>query len=132
MRVFVTKAFKRFARKNRIDDETLLEAVDKALSGLIDADLGHGLIKQRISRPGQGTRGGYRVIIAFDPQREHAVFQFGFAKSDCENVSDDDEASLKEAAEILLALSADDLEKLLANGALFEILRGDDGEEEEG
>lgn len=52
MRVFVTKAFRRFQRKERIDDETLCEAISRAELGLIDADLGSGLIKQRVARVG--------------------------------------------------------------------------------
>jgi hypothetical protein len=31
---------------------------------LVDAELGSGLIKQRVSRKGQGKSGGYRTIIA--------------------------------------------------------------------
>lgn len=52
LRVFVTKAFRRFQRKERIDGETLCEAISRAELGLIDADLGSGLIKQRVARVG--------------------------------------------------------------------------------
>lgn len=51
MRVFVTKAFARFARKERLDEERLCEAITRAESSAIDADLGGGLIKQRVARP---------------------------------------------------------------------------------
>jgi hypothetical protein len=47
VRVFVTKSFRRFQRKERIADAALSEAVRRAERGLVDADLGHGLIKQR-------------------------------------------------------------------------------------
>ena len=40
-------------------------AIETAGRGLIDADLGGGLIKQRVARPGQGKRGGFRMMIAF-------------------------------------------------------------------
>lgn len=63
MRVFKTKWFDRFVRKNNINDFMLLDAVDRSLKGLIDADLGGGLIKQRVSRAGQGKSRGYRTII---------------------------------------------------------------------
>ena len=43
----------------------LLEAVQRAESGQVDADLGGGVIKQRIARLGQGRSGGYRSIILF-------------------------------------------------------------------
>ena len=44
----------RFARREGITDRSLLEAIERAESGLIDADLGDGLIKQRIARKGKG------------------------------------------------------------------------------
>ncbi len=55
MRVFVTKQFGRFARAEGMSDEKLCQAIKRAESGLIDADLGGGLIKQRVARPGTGT-----------------------------------------------------------------------------
>jgi hypothetical protein len=55
----------RFARKSRISDELLVEAIRRAERGLIDADLGGGVIKQRVGREGQGRSGGYRTLIAF-------------------------------------------------------------------
>jgi hypothetical protein len=50
MRVFMTKPFVRFASRERIADEELCEAVRRAERGLIDADLGGGVIKQRLAR----------------------------------------------------------------------------------
>jgi hypothetical protein len=50
--VFKTKEFERFARRERI-------TVHRAQRGLVDADLGGGLIKQRVPRAGQGRSGGY-------------------------------------------------------------------------
>ena len=50
--VFRTKAFGRFQRRERIGDQALCEAVSRAERGLVDADLGHGLIKQRVALPG--------------------------------------------------------------------------------
>jgi len=54
MRVFKTKPFARFASREGITDEELCEAVYQAERGLIDADLGGGVIKQRLAREGQG------------------------------------------------------------------------------
>ena len=50
MRVFKTKWFVRFARREEISDKALREAVERAEHGLIDADLGGGLIKQRVAK----------------------------------------------------------------------------------
>jgi hypothetical protein len=63
--VFATKVFAWFARNERLDDRRLCEAVARASRGLVDADLGGNLFKQRIARPGRGRSGGYRTIIAF-------------------------------------------------------------------
>jgi hypothetical protein len=85
VRIFKTKEFARFARRERIDDARLCDAVERAGKGLIDADLGGGLIKQRIARPRQGRSGGYRTLMAFRP-RDRTVFVYGFAKSERDNI----------------------------------------------
>ena len=85
MQVFVTKSFRRFQRKERISNQALWQAIERANAGTIDADLGQGLIKQRVARPGQGRSGGYRTIIAYR-SGHRAFFLFGFAKSVLANV----------------------------------------------
>jgi hypothetical protein len=65
MRIFKTKEFTRFARRERIADEALCDAIERAESGLIDADLGGNLIKQRVARPGQGRSGGHRLSATY-------------------------------------------------------------------
>ena len=89
MQVFKTKEFIRFARREKITDARLCEAVDRAARGLIDAGLGGGLIKQRIARPGRGRSGGYRIFMAFR-SGHRAVFIYGFAKSERENIGPDE------------------------------------------
>ncbi len=61
----MTRAFGQFARKERLEDRVLCEAIERAERGIVDADLGGGVIKQRVARPGQGRSGGYRTLIAF-------------------------------------------------------------------
>ena len=63
MRIFKTRWFARFARKARISDTMLTDAIREAEKGLIDGKLGRGLIKKRVARTGKGKRGGYRTII---------------------------------------------------------------------
>ena len=83
MRAFKTKWFTRLARREGIADESLRDAIARAERGLIDADLGGGLIKQRIARLGSGRSGGYRILIAYRA-KDRVVFFFGFAKKDQE------------------------------------------------
>jgi hypothetical protein len=64
MRIFKTKWIARFVRRERIDDEGLKEAIARPERGIIDADLGGGLIKQRVARPGQGRSGGFCMFVA--------------------------------------------------------------------
>jgi hypothetical protein len=112
--------FERFARKERLADSALREAVQRADSGLVDADLGGGVVKQRVARPGKGKSGGYRTLILFR-QGDRAIFAFGFAKSAQANISKADLALLKDAAAEALEWSGDELDRLVASGTLVEI-----------
>ncbi len=120
MRIFKNTWFERFARKERIGDEALCEAVARADRGLVNADLGGGLVKQRVARPGAGRSGGYRTLIFFRAS-DRAVFAFGFAKKDRGNIDADDEARLKKAAKVTLDLTEHDMERLVVAGTLIEV-----------
>lgn len=125
-RIFKNGWFQRFARKEQLTDQMLRQAVQRAESGLVDADLGGGVIKQRIARPGQGRSGGYRTLILF--QRDNrAIFAFGFAKSAQANISKADMELLRNAATEAFGWSSNELDQLVASGALMEI---DDEHEE--
>ena len=101
MRVFKTKEFKRFARKEKISDDDLCAAIARAERGLVDANLGHGLIKQRIPRKGQGRSGGFRTIIA-SRHGDRCFFVYGFAKNEMDNIADDNlKAAIKYAAALM-------------------------------
>jgi hypothetical protein len=102
--------------------------VQRAESGLIDADLGGGVIKQRVARPGKGKSGGYRTLILFR-QGDRAIFAFGFAKSAQANISKADLALLKEAATEVLGWSDKELDRLVKAGTLVEIENGNDDQE---
>jgi hypothetical protein len=104
MRVFVTRSVARFVKAEGITNDRLVDAIARAERGLIDADLGGGLIKQRIARQGQGKRGGWRRLIAYR-QGQRSVFLLGFAKSDLDNISPDQLASFKTLATGLLTAS---------------------------
>lgn len=104
-----------------------MEAIVRAERGLVDADLGGGVIKQRVARAGQGRSGGYRTLILFR-QGDRAIFAFGFAKSRQENISQADLAVLRKAADEALGWSKDDMDRLVSTGALVEIEHGQDDE----
>ena len=121
MRIFKTKAFARFARKARLADRTLVEAVDRAGRGLIDADLGGGVIKQRIARPSGGKSGGFRTIIVFRVG-SRAFFVHGFAKSEQDNIRDDELTAFKMLAARLLAFDEAALAQAMAAGVVMEVI----------
>ena len=125
MRVFVVKAFSRFQRKERIEDDALRDAIDRAERGLVDADLGNGLIKQRVARQGQGRSGGYRTILAYR-ESELAFFLKGFAKSSQANITGGDKKLLVNQAKALMGADADLIETLILDGDLSEVDYDDD------
>ena len=129
MRVFKIRWFSRFARSERIVDESLREAVACAGRGLVDADLGGGLIKQRVARQGRGRSGGYRTIIAYRAG-ERAVFLYGFAKSERENIEPDDLDDLRLLACGWLEATPERIEAAPEDGAIQEVERGNDEEAE--
>ena len=104
MRIIKNIWFERFARKERITDAMLRKAIQAAEQGLIDADLGGGVIKQRIARPGQGKSGGYRSIILFK-SGDRALFVYGFAKSDQDNITAREIQAFRTLAAHFLAMS---------------------------
>jgi hypothetical protein len=104
LRVFKNAWFGRFARKQKIPDAVLRQAVERIERGQIDADLGGGVVKQRIARPGKGKSKGFRTIILFR-QSKRAVFVYGFAKGARANIRKDEEEAFKQAAKHVLALS---------------------------
>jgi len=120
LRVFATKEFARFARKERIGSSQLCEAVSRAGQGLIDADLGRGMIKQRVARQGQGRSGGYRTIIAFR-SGDRSIFMYGFAKNSKANLSADEFEVYRRLATIFLGADAAMLQRLIAVGELEEV-----------
>jgi hypothetical protein len=121
VRTFKTKWLTRFARREGIADKSLREAIERAERGLIDADLGGGLIKQRVARQGQGRSGGYRTMIAYRA-KERAVFLFGFAKSERENISADELLILRKVAGNWLAADAARIRDEIEAGNIQEIV----------
>ncbi len=125
MRLFKLRSFARFARQEAIRDATLAKAIREKERGLIAADLGGGLIKLRIARPGTGKRGGYRTIVAYSVGRR-AVFLFGFAKSDLDNITPDRLEDLKAYGADILKRSEAEMDEAAAVGAVQEVEYGEE------
>ena len=121
MRVFKNKPFDRFADREEIADEELCRAVWQAEQGLIDADLGGGVIKQRLARKGQGKSGGYRSIVIFR-RAERAFFVYGFAKGDRANIRRDELQAFRKLASEMLVLDNKELKAAMRNGTITEVI----------
>jgi hypothetical protein len=122
MRAFKTKWFARFARQELIADASLWEAIERAERGLIDADLGGGLIKQRVSRHGKGRSGGYRVIVAYRA-KNRAVFLLGFAKNEQDNIDANQLTTARKVAESWLTASTERITQAIEENELQETKR---------
>lgn len=120
MRIFKNRPFVRFAQRNLIGDSDLYKAIESANRGLIGADLGGGVIKQRIARRGEGKSGGFRTLILFR-KGDRAIFVHGFAKSDVENIRPDELKALRKLARELLAYNEIELRSAIASGTLVEV-----------
>jgi hypothetical protein len=91
--------------------------------GLVNADLGGGLLKKRIARPGAGKSGGYRTLLASN-RRDRWIFLFGFGKNELENIDNDDEWDYRKLAGIYLGASEHDIARLIDEGELQEVKHG--------
>jgi hypothetical protein len=118
--VFKTRYFARWMRKTELRDVALCSAVDEMAQGLIDADLGGGIVKKRMSLSGRGKRGGARTLVATN-KGNRWFFVYGFEKNDRANISDDELEALKELAAQLLARTGKQLAEALNDGSLSEI-----------
>jgi len=120
LRVFKTKWFVRYATQENIDDDSLIEAIQRVEQGLIDANLGGCLIKVRIARKGQGRSSGYRTLLAYK-KNTRTVFLYGFSKKERENIGKDELASLKDIAASWIKASDKNINLSLSKGILKEV-----------
>ena len=124
MRVFKYARFSRFANKEGLTDQELLEVVDQLEADQADANLGGDVYKVRIARPGEGKSGGHRVIVYFRNEFR-TFFSYGFSKNDRGNISRKELKRFKEDAKNRLSLTDEEIEDRLRNGIFIEITKED-------
>jgi hypothetical protein len=118
--IYKTRWFDRWARKEGLATPSLCAAVREMASGLFDADLGSGLFKKRIGRPGQGKSGGYRTLVATN-RGNRWLFVYGFPKNERSNIDKDEAEALKKLAAHLLSLTAQAVTEAVQAGELIEV-----------
>ncbi len=119
-RVFKTRHFHRWMRKTDLSDAELCHAVAEMSQGLIDADLGGGVVKKRIAMSGRGKSSGARTLLATN-RGSRWFFVFGFEKNERANIASDELDVLQELAKDLLSRTIVQLDEAIVDGALLEI-----------
>jgi hypothetical protein len=102
----------------------LRQAVRDAQCGLVNADLGGGVLKQRIARAGGDSSGGFRTIFLFRIG-ERAFFVHAFAKNERENIRGDELAAFKMLAAEMLNYDETALSRVLATGVVTAVMADD-------
>lgn len=123
-RVFKTRYFSRWMRKTELTDLALCQAVEEMTGGLIDADLGGGIVKKRVGLAGRGKRGGARTLVATN-KGNRWFFVFGFEKNERANISDEELEGLQSIGADLLARTARQLDEAIQDLSLQEICYDD-------
>lgn len=120
MEIYTTPWFEHWAKKQDLPASALCQAVHEMTQGLYEADLGGGLVKKRVARPGQGKRSGFRTLIATN-KGDRWIFVFGFAKNERSNIDKTEETALKKLAGQLLALTPSALNKTVQACELIQV-----------
>jgi hypothetical protein len=118
-----TKHFSRWATKSGLSDAVLRAAVREMQAGLIDADLGGGLIKKRVALPGRGKRGSARTLLATN-RAERWIFVYGFEKNEKDNITTKELEALRLLAADLLRFSDEQVLAAMKRGFLVEVYDG--------
>jgi len=122
MRVFKTKAFNKFMRKERLTNKQLIEATLEIEKGLFEGDLGGGVLKKRLAAHGRGKSSSFRSIVAFRCD-DRTIFMYGYSKNTVKRsgkeIEDNELREFKEFAKVLFSI---DLAKLPINStSLIEV-----------
>lgn len=111
-------------RKTDLTNEALCDAVSEMDAGLIDVDLGGGVVKKRVALPGRGKSGSARILVATN-KGNRWFFVFGFEKNERANINMKELEALRAIASDLLRLNSKQLDAHTKNEALQEICHYD-------
>lgn len=116
-RVFKTSRFAKTAKKARIFDAELCEAIAEVMKGQC-VDLGGGVFKQRLNKNMHRS-----IILA--KSKKFWVYEDLFAKKDLANIDGDDLANFRLLAKLYEGLTDCQLTLLLESGDIVEICHDD-------
>ena len=85
-RVFINRSVAKWMRRTRVSERQLCDAVAEMQKGLVDADLGGGIVKKRIAIKDRGKSGGGRTLIATN-RGDRWLFLYAFEKAERVNIT---------------------------------------------
>ncbi|MBX9703381.1 MAG: type II toxin-antitoxin system RelE/ParE family toxin [Silvanigrellaceae bacterium] len=112
-RVFKTSWFAKAAKKAKIKDSDLCEAIQEAMRGQV-IDLGGGVFKKRLNN------NQHRSIILAKGDC-YWIYEYIFAKKDRDNIGDNELADFRKLAKLYTELSEKQIEQLVYEKSLIEI-----------
>lgn len=116
--VFKTNRFGKDARKARITDAMLCEAIRQVIGGQVD-DMGGGVFKKRLND------NMHRAILLAKADR-HWIFEYLYAKKDRSNIEADELAAFRLLSKSYAKLTALQLAQLVSGKHFVEICHGND------
>ncbi len=116
-RVFKTAGFAKTAKKARIHDKALCEAIQQVMQGQAD-DLGGGVYKKRLN-------GKLHRSIILAKGGKYWIYEYLFAKKDRANIDEDELFAFRLLAKSYAGLTETQVNALLAAGDFMEICHGD-------
>jgi hypothetical protein len=112
-------------RKERFADAALCKPAREILAGTFgagEADLGGGLFKKRLARPGGGKSSGFRAILAYrSPRADRILVAYAFAKNSASTLTPQGHEALSKVAQGFVAANDKQLAELLASGDVSEV-----------
>ena len=120
-----TKWFNKWAKKQKLNDDKLLEAIDDMINNLSSVNLGGGLFKVRVATEGSGKSSAFRTIIVFR-ENDRAVMVYGFKKKEQGNLSKEELKSFKTLSKDILALESEELKRAIEKNVFVNIGENDE------
>lgn len=120
MKIYKTRLFAKWAKKNKVIDHALVQALEEVSQGLVDAALGGALYKKRVPTSGRGKRSSFRTILVYQAGSA-AFFVYGYAKNAKSNLTEKEQYLLRKLADELLSYNSQQLLKLTKQDELVQI-----------
>ncbi|MBC8403424.1 MAG: type II toxin-antitoxin system RelE/ParE family toxin [Candidatus Marinimicrobia bacterium] len=115
-----TKWFHKWAKKQTVTDQLLLDTIENVPNQLGSTNLGSGLFKVRTPKKGKGKSGGFRTFLVYK-ESEIALFVYGFAKNEKDNLDKNELKYFKKLSKDLLAISNSEYRRLVSSDNFIEI-----------